>query len=446
MKPTSVLLPVSCVLVLACCATGGPAQSGVLVLEKEIVLPSEGEAALTLLASAPGASWSLPGAEAATVSVHVDGSYRSDVVLFRGGTSFPYETFLGRLSAGRHRVALYREPSKSSPQAREVRVDDVSARVYPVGDPLYQVAAHAPILYGREDAFSTDTPLWVYHEISRDASTTTIQYTFLFSNEDGGTAADALMARWGRLTDIEWTYRVTLDGSGAVTREEFQDRYHGTSPFRGAKDGSHPVLKDVTRNNLFADGGTSPLRFALVPAEALGDASREEMMDRHPWIYRVMGEEWQRERQASTEIEADPQSRAVSDPRNYLYVDFRVAEPPASASAAKLAVQAKLRGGDLWYSSDHGADDLRIQNRGWRRATIELPPGTTGDRIEALRFTAHPGSPAAPGVSVLTDVRKAFLLDAQYVPGPPLFSWSGRRDLSAADPASSTAAFPLQGQ
>ena len=38
----------------------------------------------------------------------------------------------------------------------------------------------------------------------------------IWSNEDGGTNTPALMARWGRTTDIEWIYRVVLDRAGAI--------------------------------------------------------------------------------------------------------------------------------------------------------------------------------------------------------------------------------------
>jgi len=424
------------------CTSSAQAPAGVTVAEREIAVPSDGEVVLSVTASGPATAWNRNGAEAVAVSVHVDGVYRSDIVLFRGETPFSYETLLGGLRAGAHRVTLMREPSKSSAGAREVRVDAVGARVYPSDDPLYRVMTHAPVLYGRDGSNASDTPLLMYHEQTRVGDAVTIQYTIVFSNEDGGTAPDALMARWGRLTDIEWVYRVTLDASGAVVREEFQDSSHGTSAFRGTRDGSHPFLKDVTRNNLFADLGTSPFRFALVPAEALPDTAREEMMDRHPWTYRVMAEEWEREKQAMTETSADPLSRATSDPRNYLYVEFKNDASPADpASDAKVALQAKLRGEDRWYSSDHDTDSLRIQSRGWRRATIELPPGTTGDRIESLRLVAYPGVRGPSCAPLITGVRTVFLLDAGYEPGPSLLTWNGSLTVEPGGPPSE--ALPL---
>jgi hypothetical protein len=187
----------------------------------------------------------------------------------------------------------------------------------------------------------------------------------------------------------------------------------------------------VTRNNLFSDAGTSAYRFALVPAEALGDTGREEMMDRHPWMYLVMAEEWQREAQEWTEKVGNADTRHVSDPRNYLYVEFKSGPMPGQPCDAKLALQVRLSGSDKWYSSDHGVDSLRIQGQqGWRRGAIELPPGTAADQVEALRFVAYPGKDLACAL-VIRDVRKAFLLGQDYAPGPSLLDWHGEQSLDA---------------
>ena len=42
-----------------------------------------------------------------------------------------------------------------------------------------------------------------------------LRYSVVFSNEDGGTPSDRLMATWGRLTDIEYVYAVERDTDGA---------------------------------------------------------------------------------------------------------------------------------------------------------------------------------------------------------------------------------------
>lgn len=427
-------------------ATATPGQAaeetplvGKTIFRQAIDVSDDGQVVLSLRAHAPGASWAKPGAEAATVSVHVDGAYRADVVLFRGETPHTYDVHLGRLSKGSHTLEIRLEAGKSARQAKVAVVDETTLHIYTVADPLYRVLAHAPILYGREDARSTDTPMFMYYETSGMPELQTIQYTFIFSNEDGGTAADALMARWGRLTDIEYEYRVTLDHTGKAVRGEFQDREHGDTLFTGKTDDQQPLLKVVTLNNLVADTGTSSYRFALAPREALTAGSREEMMDLHPWMYRVMAEEWEREGQKQTEKVADVQTRAVSDPRNYLYIEFRSGPEPGLVCDAKLALAARLRGSDVWYSSDHGEDSLRIQNlKGWRRSAIELPAGSTADQVDALRFSVYPGKQQPGCALVVRDVRKVFMLDESYTPGPSILAWSGEQAIDT-DPAT---AFP----
>lgn len=412
-----------------------------MLLEREVDLDA-GEAVATLRASAPGADWSRRGSEGACVSLHLDGIYRSDIVLFRGETSFGYETLLGPIAAGKHKLVVYQELGKSATGARQVRLDDVAVRTYRTGDPLYAVMAHAPILYGRDDARSSDTPLLSYHEITRNGTNTTIQYTYIFSNEDGGTAADALMARWGRLTDIEYVYRVTLDTGGQILRAEYQDKDHNAATYLGAREGLHPLLKVVTKNNLFGEEGTSAYRFVLAPVQTLKEGSREELMDLNPWTYLVMAQEWEREAQEWTEKTASPQTRAVSDPRNYLYVEFRSRLAAAGVCDSKLAIQVKLRGADTVYSSDHQVDSLRIQSEGWRRGTVELPPGTTGAQVESLTFATYAGKNQPGCALVLTDVRKAFFLDHGYVPGANVITWQGeqtlRPDATSGAPATFT--------
>ena len=55
----------------------------------------------------------------------------------------------------------------------------------------------------------------------------------IWSNEDGGTNTPALMARWGRTTDIEWIYRVVLAPDGRIVSEHYQAPNHETKAFTG---------------------------------------------------------------------------------------------------------------------------------------------------------------------------------------------------------------------
>src|SRR5215475_11640954 len=77
-------------------ATPG-ADSAQTLLEKKFTATAESEALLDLTASAPGTSWRERGAEAAVVTIYVDGQYHQDVVLFAGAPEFTYPLMLGRV-------------------------------------------------------------------------------------------------------------------------------------------------------------------------------------------------------------------------------------------------------------------------------------------------------------------------------------------------------------
>ena len=69
----------------------------------------------------------------------------------------------------------------------------------------------------------------MWYEIEPTPRGTRYRYSVIFTNEDGGTPADRLMATWGRTTDIEYLYSVEVDASGAIV-----DRGHAGSRARDA--------------------------------------------------------------------------------------------------------------------------------------------------------------------------------------------------------------------
>ena len=138
----------------------------------------------------------------------------------------------------------------------------------------------------------------MYYEVFHEANGNVIvRYTAIFTNEDGGTQTAALMARWGRATDIEWVYQIRVQG-GKVIEETFQGVEHETKFFTGPRgSGSHPLLAVASDNNNFSDLACSAVRFAPLPFRArLESATRESVMDLYPQTYRVMTEELIRER------------------------------------------------------------------------------------------------------------------------------------------------------
>jgi hypothetical protein len=400
-----------------------------------------GEAKLAFTASVPGTGWDRVGREAAVLSVRVDGRRVADVVAFAGEDRFRYETALGRVGAGRHIVSVALDREKSP-----VRYAHLGGLTPSVADDL--VARHAPILYGRDlpeipgryENARTDVPLLAYHTSSAANGRTTIEYTTIWSNEDGGTNTPALMARWGRTTDIEWIYRVTLAADGSVVSAVFQGPNHETLPFTGAHEDDHPLLQTATSNNnlmqVTDERLASNLRFFLDTRRTLPPArAREAAMDAEPWTYQVMAREIVRE--GRVEPAPDPATPEVSDQRNYLFAevdkDTRYGTPPAAGSWVGTALEVLV--GGRWYTSHHGEPTWSIQRDDPAATTVELPSGTTADDVEAVRAVAVPvGSPPADWRIDVTSLNRGFFLGADYLPGPSFLSWRGPASLTPASP------------
>jgi len=418
-----------------------------------------GEALLDLTASAPGTDWAKKGSESAVVTVKLDGAYNQDVVLFAGEQSFTYQLALGTLSAGQHTVEVAFNKKKSPSGATGARVQKLAAEVVPASDPRSPAYRYSPILYGRDlpeipgryENNYTDVPLIEYHTMSTDPASgnTTIEYTVIWSNEDGGTNTPALMARWGRSTDIEWIYRVTLDPKNNIISEFYQAPNHETLPFTGAKEADHPLLQNATPNNNLVQVEdpvlSSGYRFFMDLSQTLpDDRAREAVMDANPWSYQIMAKEMSRE--GKIEPTPDPATPEVSDQRNYLYVevdkDTTYATPPAPGTWVGTAVAVKLKGDDRWYSSNHGIPDWSIQRDIPAATTVELPPGTTANDMEAIRAFAVPidsdptdATPAPGDYRVdFTDINRAFFLGSDYLPGSSFIDWSGDVVLTPQNP------------
>jgi hypothetical protein len=427
-----------------------PQQSGGTTTTT-FVAKKGGEALLDLTASAPGTDWGKTGSESAVVTVTLDGEYNQDVVLFAGEQRFTYQLALGTVSPGRHTVEVAFNPDKSPAGATGVQIHNLSTQVVSAKDPAALGYQYSPILYGRDlpeipgqyENNYTDVPLLMYHTMSTDPTSgnTTIEYTVIWSNEDGGTNTPALMARWGRSTDIEWIYRVTLDPQGIIVSEFYQGPNHATEPFTGVKEGNHPLLQTTTSNNNIAQVEVTPapsssLRFFMDPSQTLPEnRAREVVMDENSWTYQIMAKELVRE--GKIEANPKPSTPEVSDQRNYLYIeidkDTTYATPPAPGNWVGTAVAVKLKGDHRWYTSNHDIPDWSIQRDIPAATTVELPPGTTAADIEAIKVFAVPvdsnpnDATPAPGDYTIhfTDINRAFFLDSNYLPGSSFIAWSG---------------------
>ena len=161
-------------------------------------------------------------------------------------------------------------------------------------------------------------------------------------------------------------------------------------------------------------------RLRPVPAD-LSRSSREELMDQFPWTYRVMAQELERE--GKLRPYGSAAGAAVGDPRQYLYLELE-----GENRNSGVVVWVKLKSQPQWYSSHRGRLDFSVSRSGWFRTTVELPPSTTAESIEYVAIECvdlrdpRNFSLDAEANCVLHEVRKVFLLDSDYRPGPNLLT------------------------
>jgi hypothetical protein len=323
------------------------------------------------------------------LDIALDGEVRTTVLLF-GKVGHPvYTALLHALPSGKHDIAAQPSPYWPWPSG-------VSAPALGVAPaPQSILIARAPALWVRADTIgtSTDLPLLMYGEDTRVNGTGVLRYSVIFSNEDGGTATPALLARWGRTTDIEMMYEEEWrDGRMAAAR--FQAPDHKVVEYKGSRDGDHPALVDATLNNVFLDRGRTAVRVTMVPLPVdLESATRESVMDKAPWTYRRMADELQEE----------GKSAVYGDVRQYLYVD-------AKLTLEDAAVAASAKGADgTWRSSDRGMKELAVDRNGWVRIAIPASRGASD-----VAFQCYPTKAVAGRCRV--EVSRVLLLDDTYKP------------------------------
>ncbi|MFI1581902.1 hypothetical protein [Embleya sp. NPDC020630] len=397
----------------------------------------DGEALVTLTVAAPGVDWGRAGAESAVVQLFVDGRPAGDVVVF-GATPTERGFALGALRKGRHELSIRFAADRSSPAGSVVHVSRLRTRTIATGDREHAVAANAPVLYGRNIPGApggatgpfqnavTDTPVlaWYQEAPAATAGHRVLTYTIVWSNEDGGTSTPALMARWGRTTDIEWAYRVEVDRGGRAVPGTafFQSPNHGTTPFAGRYEDGHPLLQTCTLNNNLCDVVDDPMRFAPAAVERLADptrTAREEMVDRHPWVYPVMVQEMRREGRVVADPPADT-TTLIADPTDYLYAVIRktTSEPPAGAAGWNgVALGVRVKGDPTLYRSDRGRVDWSLQRDDPAATTVRLPHGTrASDIVEVVAIRTVAG--VDPGSTITVNgINRAFLLGRDDRPG-----------------------------
>jgi len=387
---------------------------------------------MKVIARCATCSWATPGKEAAALHVTLDGKYSQHILAVNpnegDGTS---EFVLGPVAAGDHDVAIVAD--RPDPAAAITIVD---VAIVAAGAPEYAAVAHSPLLHARPGTLArfSDLPFVMWYAIEPSPRGRWIKYSVIFSDEDGGTPVDKRMARWGRITDIEYVYGVELDANGRVLDEQFQGPEHRYQRFGGVRIAGHPVTYIVTENNMVGDRGTTAETFALKPTPfEIRHESREVVMDAHPWLYRISSEEAIRERHVSAT--AAPGSGLVPDPRRFVYI-----EACAQLDNAAIGFDAGFGSGDsmTWSSADGDHADFRIDWEGGSRAPMERPDGcfrgavaapAGAGPLRALRWRAHSkprrsGEPEPSGSknATITRINKVFQLGDGYLPNPNLFT------------------------
>jgi CheY-like chemotaxis protein len=217
-------------------------------------------------------------------------------------------------------------------------------------------------------------------------------------------------------------------------------RGHRHIEFAGRRIGRDPLLIPVTRNNMASGEATSPARFQLTPRVVdLSASSRELVMGRNPFTYRVAKKELGREGKLRPFGTVDGEK--IGDPRSYLYIEAKTVN-----RGSAVAALARLKGENRWRGSHLGRSAFAIEREGWVRATVELPPGATPERVASIGFECIVVAPSK-GESLpealecrVEQAGKAFFLGADYRPGASLFQMAKPLNI----PAGEMAEFPVR--
>lgn len=422
---------------LVALSVAAPARS---VGARSFDVHAPGEAVALIRAGCARCAWGEEGREAAAVTISLDGAYSQHLLLVRGSARAEYRVSIGAVAAGTHRLTIDRDAALSAHDAGAVSVESIDVVVTTPNDDEFVAQSMAPILHARPNTVGrfTDLPILMWYEVAPTPRGRKYRYSVIFTNEDGGTETDRLMATWGRTTDIEFVYGVEIDAAGRVLAEEFQGPGHEVPPFTGRHEARHPLLWVSTDNNMVSESGPTTIRYAPAPERFdLTNASREAVMDRHPWSYAVAAAELRREGKIA---DKPPGQNAVPDPRRFVYI-----EACGEVGNAALAVAVAVRGvrtdtEPAWISSDRGRERYRIVRDGCFRAAIPLPAGTRRRDLRGLRARAFirppaEGRPNPPPTPVrLTRVNTVFMLDDRYRPGPSLLRWTGDAALTVDGP------------
>jgi hypothetical protein len=406
------------------------APAAVPQAEAAITVKTRAALVATIRATCARCDWSRSGQEAIMLRVMLDDRYSQHVTTVRAG-EFDYRILLGTVDPGSHRVHVAVDAARSPASLRtedSVALLISSLTASEEGSVDYEALAHAPFVYERANTAGrfSDVPVFMWYEIEPTTDGSRYRYSVIFTNEDGGTPADRLMATWGRTTDIEYVYSVEVGGDGRILAHDYQGPDHEVLPYRAPLEQQRPRLWVVTDNNMVLDRGETNVRFSPAPLRFdLASVSREVVMDAHSWLYAVAAQELIRE--GKIVANAPPGRGTIPDPREFLYF-----EGCGTLGGGGLTFAAQV--GNRWISTDRDVSEYRIARDGCFRGALPLPPPARVTDVKNVRVQAfeRTGKPPA-GPARVTDVRM-FVLDAHYAPTAPRLQWRGNAELRPGGP------------
>lgn len=407
-------------------AGGGGAASA----DHTFTATGDAEVIAKVIVDCDDCDWARPGSEARVVALTLDARPPIHLPVVRNGLA-EYHVLLGTVASGEHTVTVQQDPNLTAPSLRGKAPSGYPVEILqmPVSASGYRAISLAPFVYARADTVGkfNDVPLLMWYEIEPTDRGTRYRYSVIFSNEDGGTPADRLMATWGRTTDIEYIYSVEVDASGAILSDDMQGPGHEILPFKGKREGRHPLLWVSTENNMVLDHGTTAVRYAPVPALAdLKDVSREQVMDWNAWTYELMTKELVRE--GKIVADAPTGQGTIPDPRRYVVLE-------GCGEAGNNAIAVSVNAGGQWLSSDRGVTEYRIVRDGCFRAAIPLPGTASARDVSAVRVQAFPRKDKPANTpSRFTRLNTVFSLNERFAPGPRIIRWEGEAVLQPGGP------------
>jgi hypothetical protein len=261
-------------------------------------------------AQAPsGAAWdNTDGNNAGIVSVYVDDEYYADATIL-GENPEGVDVNLGLLGDGPHTIELRDSTAIGTGSQAAMGEVAMSTRQLDVdaSDPRERDAAlaaiHAPVVHLADNSQAgNNVPLLTGAQVRHNNNgTTTISYSVLYSNEDGGDGEDPgrLNGKWGRSTDDESVFSVTIDDdSGDVVGFDSKSLGDDASDWE-VDDNGRPVVTIINGHNQYGWASDHAQRaqnraFAGAPI-VTQDKNTISLMNEHPWTWQVATAEMRRE-------------------------------------------------------------------------------------------------------------------------------------------------------